>query len=145
MFKQHAHNLIQTPISPAILEILPEHVYSHTNPIIVGVRVEGSLYLGAPLVIPSRKWLEIGKVAAIRTFETSTPITVAENGSHVIVKIEQQEKTSNRNIMYNREFDFSNKLYVKLPNTLPPHLRKPTEAWLKAYLRVFGFLNKQQT
>lgn len=137
-FKNFASKHLQHEFSPAILTVLPEHIFSHVNPLILGVRIEGNLSLGSPLVIPSRKWLELGDVTAIRTFQNSTPVTSIVN-AEAIVKIEERNKVSNRTIIYNREFDFTNKLYVKIPSTLPPSLRISTDPFIKSYLQVFGF------
>lgn len=143
MFQNHAVRLVQRQFTPAILNILPEHIYSHTNPIIVGVRVEGNLNLGSPLCIPSKGFLELGSVTAIRTLNDSTPVTLATPNQVVIVKIEQSERGA-RNIIYNREFDFTNKLYVRFSNTVPlaHEYRISNDPWIRSYFQTFGLIKK---
>ena len=78
-------------VEPCVLTILPEYILKEANPVIVGVFVEGNLEVGTPLCLPSKKFLELGRVSAIRVVGQAdpTPVTTANHGSTVIVKVDR--------------------------------------------------------
>jgi translation initiation factor 5B len=97
-------------VFPAIIKILPQHIFNQKDPIIVGVEVvEGILKVGTPLCIPALGGLHIGKVESIEM--NGREQNTARKGASIAVKIANE---SNPNLTYGRQFDASNLLYSTL-------------------------------
>ncbi|KAL7711785.1 Uncharacterized protein QTN25_010537 [Entamoeba marina] len=48
---------------PCIAEIIPNYIFNDRNPLICGVKiVEGVLKIGCPISLPSRSFLDLGRV-----------------------------------------------------------------------------------
>jgi len=147
-FKQFMTNseTVGQQIHPCILTIQPEFILKTASPIIIGVLVQGTVEVGAPLCIPSKKFLEIGRVTAIRLVgqEDPYPITAAYEGQTVILKIEQQKDKGGRIVIYGRDFDSIHPLYsrVNSMNQLPFVWRRNDSIFMKGFKRVFGLKGK---
>lgn len=110
-------------VFPAIVKILPQHIFNQKDPIIVGAEVvEGKLKVGTPLCIPALSHLFIGRVDSIES--NGRQQDVARKGESIAVKIVNE---SNPTITYGRQFDASNMLYSQIS--------RPSIDALKAYFK----------
>jgi len=107
---------ISERIPVCVLRILPQFVINYSNPIICRVIVEeGAAAVETNLFIPSRNFIEIGKIVAIYTQDLKE-IQQASKGEEVTVKIQQSK---GQRYVYDKHFEHTNKLYSKIPrNTL---------------------------
>ena len=112
--------------------------------------MEGVVEVGTPLCIPSKKFLEVGRVSAIRIVgETDPqPVTQATHGNTVILKIEMSQagsqSKSERRIVYGRDFDYTNKLYSKIStySQLRSHWLTDDTPFMRGFKKVFGFKSR---
>ncbi|GMH52922.1 hypothetical protein TrRE_jg3943, partial [Triparma retinervis] len=73
-------------VFPAIVKILPQHIFNQKDPIIVGMEVfDGILKVGTPLCVPALGGLHVGNVASIEM--NGKEQQTARKGSSVAVKI----------------------------------------------------------
>ena len=94
-------------VFPAIVKILPQHIFNKKDPIIVGMEVvEGILKVGTPLCVPALGGLNIGIVTSIEM--SGKEQQTARKGASVAVKIVNEH---NPTIAYGRQFDSTNMLY----------------------------------
>lgn len=116
-FTAFMNNLMETrkaeaqgrAVFPAVLKIMPQHIFNKKDPIVMGVEVlEGTLKLQTPLCIPSLG-LDIGRVVSIENNRKEA--TQAKKGTTVSIKISNE---SNPNLMYGRQFDHTHALYSKI-------------------------------
>jgi translation initiation factor 5B len=97
-------------VFPAIIKILPQHIFNQKDPIIVGCEVvEGILKVGTPLCVPALGGLHVGKVQSIES--NGREQQTAKKGMSIAVKIVNE---SNPTITYGRQFDATNMLYSTL-------------------------------
>ncbi|CAL9052104.1 eukaryotic translation initiation factor 5B-like [Musa acuminata AAA Group] len=95
-------------VFPCVLKIMPNCIFNKKDPIVLGVDVlEGILKIGTPICIPSREFIDIGKIASIEI--NHKQVDVATKGQKVAIKIvasspEEQQK------MYGRHFDIDDEL-----------------------------------
>ncbi|CAL8115263.1 unnamed protein product [Orchesella dallaii] len=74
-------------VFPCKLKILPQFIFNTRDPILVGVSVEaGTVCIGTPLCVPSKGFVEIGKVTSIELNQKQ--VEKATKGQEVSVKIE---------------------------------------------------------
>ena len=149
-------------VYPCIITILPEYIIKTHNPICIGAYVQGTIQLETTLCIPDRKFMEVGRVTAIRLLENPDPITAATN-TMVIIKLEPVETTfsqsvnskkiirkrmlmfflaaSNKMTVLGREFQATEQLYAKITKweQIPKHMINSTEEFVVNYKRIFGF------
>ncbi|KAL2629241.1 hypothetical protein R1flu_013927 [Riccia fluitans] len=95
-------------VFPCVLKIIPECVFNKKDPIIVGVDVvEGIAKVGTPLCIPSREFIEIGKIASMEV--NHKVVDTAKKGQAVAMKIigTNAEETQK---MYGRHFEHEDEL-----------------------------------
>ncbi|CAM6096724.1 unnamed protein product [Calypogeia fissa] len=95
-------------VFPCVLKIVPECVFNKKDPIIVGVNVlEGIAKVGTPLCVPSREFIEIGKIASIEV--NHKVVDTAKKGQAVAMKIigTNAEETQK---MFGRHFDLEDEL-----------------------------------
>jgi translation initiation factor aIF-2/yIF-2 len=114
-------------VFPAVLSIIDEdHVFRKTPPYILGVKVQaGILKLGAPLCIPSRKNIVLGRVISME--DNGTPITEALNGQKVAVKIDGESA-----LKYGRHFTYQDELWTLITRESLDLLKKHYRSELKA-------------
>jgi translation initiation factor 5B len=95
-------------VFPAVLQILPEHIFRQRNPIVLGVRVkEGILRIGTPIaVLKPDGPLGIGKIQSIE--REHKQVDEATVGDEVAVSIAQEE--GQQLFMYGRQFDHNDDL-----------------------------------
>jgi len=106
-------------VFPCMLRIHQDSVFNKRDPLIFGVRVvEGTLRLQTPIVIPSKEFIELGRVASIE--ENHKPLEVATKGSDVAIKID----SSSNNYTYGRHFDYKDELYSKISRSSIDCLKK---------------------
>ncbi|XP_074575005.1 uncharacterized protein LOC141831528 [Curcuma longa] len=95
-------------VFPCVLKIMPNCVFNKKDPIVLGVDVlEGILKVGTPICIPSREFIDIGRIASIEI--NHKHVDVATKGQKVAIKMigtspEEQQK------MYGRHFDIDDEL-----------------------------------
>nr|XP_010925041.1 LOW QUALITY PROTEIN: eukaryotic translation initiation factor 5B-like [Elaeis guineensis] len=95
-------------VFPCVLRIMPNCIFNKKDPIVLGVDVlEGIAKVGTPICIPSRDFIDIGRIASIEI--NHKHVDVATKGQKVAIKIvgsspEEQQK------MYGRHFDIDDEL-----------------------------------
>ncbi|KAM0932708.1 putative protein-synthesizing GTPase [Dioscorea sansibarensis] len=95
-------------VFPCVLKIMPDCIFNKKDPIILGVDVlEGILKVGTPICVPSRDFIDIGKIASIEI--NHKQVDVATKGQKVAIKIvsnspEEQQK------MFGRHFEIDDEL-----------------------------------
>ena len=95
-------------VFPAILKIIPQHVFNKKDPIILGVEVvEGVLHVGTPLCVPAIG-VDVGTVTSIQN--NHKEVKTAKKGASVAIKIQCKNDT----MTYGRQFDATYGLYSKL-------------------------------
>ncbi|KAH3760157.1 eukaryotic translation initiation factor 5B [Pelomyxa schiedti] len=100
--EKEAANKSGEVIWPCILEVLPQFVFATRDPIIVGVAVrDGSVRVGTPLCVPSKKFISVGRVASIEVNNRTVP--QGNKGEEVCLRIEQRQ--GQQQYMYGRHFD----------------------------------------
>ncbi|CAH9115017.1 unnamed protein product [Cuscuta epithymum] len=99
-------------VFPCVLKIVPNCVFNKKDPIVLGVDIlEGIARVGTPICIPSRDFIEIGRIASIEN--NHKPVDSAKKGQMVAIKIigsnsEEQQK------MFGRHFDMEDELISKI-------------------------------
>jgi len=97
----------EVAVFPCLLTLLPEFIFNKRSPIIIGVRVEaGILKVGTPLVIPSKEFIEIGKVTSLE--KDHKPVDEAKVGDEVCIEITQPE--DKQQYMVGRHFTHEDQL-----------------------------------
>ncbi|XP_057424818.1 eukaryotic translation initiation factor 5B-like isoform X2 [Lotus japonicus] len=95
-------------VFPCVLKILPNCVFNKKDPIVLGVDVlEGIAKVGTPICIPSKEFIDIGRLASIEN--NHKPVDYAKKGQRVAIKIvgsnsEEQQK------MFGRHFEINDEL-----------------------------------
>ncbi|CAJ1976957.1 unnamed protein product [Sphenostylis stenocarpa] len=95
-------------VFPCVFKILPNCIFNKKDPIVLGVDIlEGIAKIGTPICIPSREFIDIGRIASIEN--NHKPVDYAKKGQKVAIKIvgsnpEEQQK------MYGRHFEIDDEL-----------------------------------
>ncbi|RWR91328.1 Elongation factor [Cinnamomum micranthum f. kanehirae] len=95
-------------VFPCLLKIMPNCIFNKKDPIVLGVDIlEGIAKVGTPICIPSRDFIDIGRVASIEI--NHKQVDVAKKGQKVAIKIvgsnsEEQQK------MFGRHFEIDDEL-----------------------------------
>ncbi|KAK7391265.1 hypothetical protein VNO78_19678 [Psophocarpus tetragonolobus] len=95
-------------VFPCVMKILPNCIFNKKDPIVLGVDIlEGILKIGTPICIPSREFIDIGRIASIEN--NHKPVDYAKKGQKVAIKIvgsnsEEQQK------MFGRHFEIDDEL-----------------------------------
>eukprot|EP01018_Ginkgo_biloba_P018760 Gb_28583 [translate_table: standard] len=95
-------------IFPCVLKIIPQCVFNKKDPIVLGLEIlEGIARVGTPLCVPSREYVDIGKIASIEVNHKA--VDSAKKGQKVAMKIignnpEEAQK------MVGRHFDIEDEL-----------------------------------
>jgi len=98
-------------VFPCRLRIYPEHIFNKKDPIVLGVEViEGSVKIGTPLLVPSKGFIELGKVTSVEA--NHKPIERAKKGASVAIKIAQKDGEQQK--VYGRHFDHEDELVSKI-------------------------------
>ena len=99
-------------VFPCVLEILPNCIFNMRNPLIVGVVVkDGILKIGTPLTIPSKDFLDIGRVQSIE--DNHIAKQEARKDAKVCIRVELDNKFAAQP-NYGRHFDLKNQLVSKM-------------------------------
>nr|GMC54046.1 eukaryotic translation initiation factor 5B-like [Ipomoea batatas] len=99
-------------VFPCVLKIVPDCVFNKKDPIVLGVDIlDGIARIGTPICIPSREFIEIGRIASIEN--NHKPVDYAKKGQRVAIKIvgsnsEEQQK------MFGRHFEMDDELISKI-------------------------------
>ncbi|XP_061163849.1 eukaryotic translation initiation factor 5B-like [Saccostrea echinata] len=98
-------------VFPCKLRVLPQYVFNSRDPIVVGVSVEaGFVKIGTPLCVPSKEFIEIGRVVSIEN--NHKPIEKATRGMEVCIKVDAIPGEAPK--MFGRHFDETDLLYSKI-------------------------------
>ncbi|XP_072958955.1 uncharacterized protein [Typha angustifolia] len=95
-------------VFPCVLQIMPNCIFNKKDPIVLGVDIlEGIAKVGTPICIPSREFIDIGRIASIEI--NHKQVDVATKGQKVAIKIvgsnpEEQQK------MFGRHFEIDDEL-----------------------------------
>ncbi|KAG0488912.1 hypothetical protein HPP92_007723 [Vanilla planifolia] len=95
-------------VFPCVLKIMPNCVFNKKDPIVLGVNVvEGIAKIGTPICIPSREFIDIGRIASIEV--NHKQVDVATKDQKVAIKIvgsnpDEQQK------MFGRHFEIDDEL-----------------------------------
>eukprot|EP00002_Diphylleia_rotans_P032124 TRINITY_DN671_c0_g1_i12.p1 TRINITY_DN671_c0_g1~~TRINITY_DN671_c0_g1_i12.p1 ORF type:complete len:881 (-),score=249.82 TRINITY_DN671_c0_g1_i12:476-3118(-) len=91
-------------VFPCILRIIPTCLFNKKDPIVLGMDVvEGTLRVGTPLCVPSKKNLEIGRVFSLEVNKKS--VEIVKKGQSVAVKI-----VGDPSVMVGRHFEPSDEV-----------------------------------
>ncbi|XP_077243402.1 uncharacterized protein LOC143883952 [Tasmannia lanceolata] len=99
-------------VFPCVLQIMPNCIFNKKDPIVLGVDViEGIAKVGTPICIPSKEYIDIGRIASIEI--NHKQVDVAKKGQKVAIKIvgsnpEEQQK------MYGRHFEIDDELVSRI-------------------------------
>jgi len=98
-------------VFPCIVKIIDEEsVFRQKDPILIGVRVvEGIVKLGTPLCVPSRNFVEIGRVIGIEANHEEKK--EAKKDDEVCLKIQLDKSKA---VYYGRHFDWKDQIVSKL-------------------------------
>ncbi|XP_047094536.1 LOW QUALITY PROTEIN: eukaryotic translation initiation factor 5B-like [Lolium rigidum] len=87
-------------VFPCVLKIMPNCVFNKKDPIVLGVDIlEGIAKIGTPICIPSKEFIDIGKIASIEI--NHKQVDTATKGQKVAIKIigtnsDEQQKSFGR-------------------------------------------------
>uniref|UniRef100_A0A0E0HJ85 Eukaryotic translation initiation factor 5B n=1 Tax=Oryza nivara TaxID=4536 RepID=A0A0E0HJ85_ORYNI len=99
-------------VFPCVLKIMPNCVFNKKDPIVLGVDVlEGIAKVGTPLCIPTKEYIDIGKIASIEI--NHKQVDMATKGQKVAIKIigsnpDEQQKS------FGRHFDMEDELVSRI-------------------------------
>ncbi|GAB1601092.1 eukaryotic translation initiation factor 5B-like isoform X1 [Argonauta hians] len=98
-------------VFPCKLRVMPEYIFNSRDPIVVGVCVEaGFVKEGTPLCVPSKEFVEIGRVSGIEN--NHKQVEVAKKGQEVCIKIEPIPGEAPK--MFGRHFDHTDVIMSKI-------------------------------
>jgi len=87
LVRQKKEQFRNIAVFPCKLKILPEHIYTRRDPIVVGVRIEaGVCKTGTPICVPSKEFIFLGIITGIQ--HNSKDVDTAKKGDEVCIKIE---------------------------------------------------------
>ncbi|CAL4895204.1 unnamed protein product [Urochloa decumbens] len=99
-------------VFPCVLKIMPNCVFNKKDPIVLGVDVlEGIAKVGTPLCIPTKEFIDIGKIASIEI--NHKQVDTATKGQKVAIKIiannsDEQQRS------FGRHFDMEDELVSRI-------------------------------
>ncbi|XP_058074926.1 uncharacterized protein LOC131223506 [Magnolia sinica] len=95
-------------VFPCVLKIMPNCIFNKKDPIVLGVDVlEGIVKVGTPICIPSRDFIDIGRIAFIEI--NHKQVDIAKKGQKVAIKIASTSTEEQQN-MYGRHFEIDDEL-----------------------------------
>ena len=98
-------------VFPCKLRVLPQFIFNSRDPIVMGVSVEaGFIKEGTPICVPSKEFVEIGRVASIE--HNHKQVDMARQGQEICVKILPLPGDAPK--MYGRHFDETDMLVSKI-------------------------------
>ena len=82
LVRQKKEQFRHIAVFPCKLRILPEHVYTRRDPIVVGVRVEaGVAKTGTPICVPTKEFIFLGILTGIQ--HNNKDVDTAKKGDEV--------------------------------------------------------------
>lgn len=98
-------------VFPCKVKILPQYIFNSRDPIVCGVVVEdGFLKEGTPLCVPSKEFLDIGRVTSLEA--NHKHVDIARKGMEVCIKVEPIPGDTPK--MIGRHFDETDMLVSKI-------------------------------
>merc|ERR1711988_727498 len=111
IMEQKRIEAMEYAVFPAIVRIMPEHIFNTKNPIVLGVKVlEGVLKVGTPLCLPYKGGMKVGRVEGIESNHVS--MEKLKKGMEAAVNI--NTNSTNPNLTYGRQFDANDTLYSEI-------------------------------
>jgi len=102
LVRQKKEQFRNIAVFPCKMRILPEHIYTRRDPIVVGVRVEaGVVKTGTPICVPSKEFIFLGILTGIQ--HNNKEVDTAKKGDEVCIKIEAPGGDAPK--MFGRHFD----------------------------------------
>jgi translation initiation factor 5B len=99
-------------VFPCVLRIVPNRVFHAKDPIVLGVEVvEGIAKVGAPLCVPTKSGLDLGRIASMEL--DHKPVDTVRAGESVAMKIESTN-ASEAARLYGRHFDSNDPLVSRI-------------------------------
>nr|CAB3464266.1 unnamed protein product [Digitaria exilis] len=99
-------------VFPCVLKIMPNCVFNKKDPIVLGVDVlEGIAKVGTPLCIPTKEFIDIGKIASIEI--NHKQVDMATKGQKVAIKI-IANNTDEQQRSFGRHFDMEDELVSRI-------------------------------
>lgn len=125
LIKKRQEEFRHIAVFPCKLRILPQFIFNSRDPIVIGVQVEaGFLKEGTPLCVPSKEFVEIGRVASIEF--NHKPVEIGRQGQEVCIKIVPVPGEAPK--MYGRHFEETDLLISKISresiDAVKEHFRK---------------------
>jgi translation initiation factor 5B len=109
--KQKREEFKNIAVFPCKLRIMPQYIFNSRDPIVVGVIVEaGFLKDGTLLCVPSKEFVEIGRVSSIEVNHKT--VDRATKGQEVCVKIDPIPGEAPK--MFGRHFEATDLLVSKI-------------------------------
>lgn len=82
LIRQKKEQFRNVAVFPCKLKVLPEHIYTRRDPIVVGVRVEaGVCKTGTPICVPSKEFIFLGVLTGIQ--HNQKDVDTAKKGEEV--------------------------------------------------------------
>ncbi|XP_033743417.1 eukaryotic translation initiation factor 5B-like isoform X3 [Pecten maximus] len=98
-------------VFPCKVRILPQYIFNSRDPIVCGVIIEdGFLKEGTPLCVPSKEFLDIGRVTSLEA--NHKHLDIARKGMEVCIKVEPIPGDTPK--MIGRHFDETDMLVSKI-------------------------------
>ncbi|OWF43780.1 eukaryotic translation initiation factor 5B-like [Mizuhopecten yessoensis] len=98
-------------VFPCKVRILPQFIFNSRDPIVCGVIIEdGFLKEGTPLCVPSKEFLDIGRVTSVEA--NHKHVDIARKGMEVCIKVEPLPGDTPK--MFGRHFDETDMLTSKI-------------------------------
>merc|ERR1712142_568634 len=111
LVRQKKEQFRNIAVFPCKLKILPEHIYTRRDPIVVGVRIEaGVCKTGTPICVPSKEFIFLGIITGIQ--HNSKDVDTAKKGDEVCIKIEAPGGDAPK--MFGRHFEDTDMLVSKI-------------------------------
>ncbi|CAF2154254.1 unnamed protein product [Rotaria magnacalcarata] len=109
--KENQEKFRHLAVFPCKLKVLPQYIFNSRDPIICGVTVEdGFVKLGTPICVPSKEFIELGRVVSIEL--NHKPLEIARKGAEICIKIEPVGGEAPK--MFGRHFDETDTLMSKI-------------------------------
>ncbi|KAK7266172.1 hypothetical protein RIF29_18814 [Crotalaria pallida] len=97
-------------VFPCVMQIIPNCIFNKKDPIVLGVEIlEGIVKIGTPICVPSRDFIDIGRVASIEN--NHRHVDFARKGQSVAIKIVGEEQ---KKIMFGRHFEIDDELVSRI-------------------------------
>ena len=117
---------------PCVLEILPKCIFNNKNPIILGVKVlDGEIHRDTPICVPSKDFINIGKVSNIQ--KNNTDVKCGVKGESLAISITPIDNIYS----FDRHFNEKDKLFSRITresiDSMKIHFPNEIKKWLSLF------------